>query len=294
MNRGRLVTVLLAAGLAVSSGCGQVRRPTLTERYRGQVYILPGIEGDSRHASRIAKGLRDGGVPAAIEVFDWSTGPGVFFWYIHLADESRNRAQGHRLARAVLRYMKAFPNRPVYLISHSGGIGVLLHALEALPPNRPVEAAILLAAAASPDYDLSRALASTRRGIWNFYSRLDLGFLTLGTAVFGTTDRHHRVAAGAVGFNVPENLSDEDRALYEQKLHQVPYSREMASTGHFGGHLGWASSRFVAHWLAPILLNSDQPGPTGRSREDQTGQPARSPSTTAGATGTDGRTTMHR
>jgi hypothetical protein len=127
--------------------------------------------------------------------------------------------------------------------------------LEALPPTREISAAVLLAPALSPTYDLSRALRRTSAGIWNFYSPYDVGFLQAGTTFFGNIDGEHSSSAGAVAFTPPWGLSVEDRRLYRSKLRQQRYTYAMASSGHTGGHFGWADRQFVEEWLAPLVYS---------------------------------------
>ena len=141
------------------------------------------------------------------------------------------------------RYQDAYPGRPVHLIGHSGGAGIAVWALEALPPGRTVTSALLIAPALSPGYPLGPALARVERAAWNFWSPLDLLFLAAGTLAFGTFDGPHALAAGCVGF----------RGRYGDRLRQACYRPEWAGRFHAGGHLGGANRVFVAETLAPLL-----------------------------------------
>jgi pimeloyl-ACP methyl ester carboxylesterase len=219
---------------------------------RGYTIILPGIEGTSWFNISIARGLIDAGHPAAIEINDWTTGYWPMFVY-HLMAFERNREQARIIAGKIVAYQERYPGRPVTLIGHSGGAAMAVLVLEALPEDKKVTQAVLLAGALSPDYDLSKALAHTERGISNFYSGGDALYLIAGTLALGTIDRKHSISAGAIGFRIPANLSDEDRAWYESMLHQEPYRLEMSRAFHFGGHFGPVNRRFVAEWVAPRL-----------------------------------------
>jgi pimeloyl-ACP methyl ester carboxylesterase len=251
LQTGGLIALLI---LPLAAGCYHNKYDLVTadELKNGLVLILPGVEGPSRFNANIARGLREGGVKSAIQVYDWGTGSALG-WMVHLTALERNRHQARRIARRILAYQSAFPNRPVHLIGHSGGGGIAVLALEYLPPESKVTGALLLAGAVSPDHDLRRALSRTELGIWNYYSKKDIGFLTLGTSIFGSIDRRHGRAAGAVGFKQPPYLSKNDRALYQTKLHQVAYSKRMRKSGHIGSHTGWTSRGFVRSWLAPML-----------------------------------------
>lgn len=247
-----LFALLLLATFNLT-GCSVAGLATADRYAHGLVVVLPGIEGRSIYNVSIARGLAEGNVPNAIEIFDWGTGtPGAFL--VNLTAIERNRRQGQKLAQRIVHYQDAFPHRPVHLIGHSGGAGIVILALDALPNGREVTAAYLLAAAVSPDHDLTPALEHTKLGIWNFYSPRDIGFLAVGTSVFGTIDRAHATAAGAVGFRIPSHLDRAGRDLYDTKLHHTPYNKRMAKAGCDGSHFGWARPPFVRNVLAPMII----------------------------------------
>ncbi len=173
----------------------------------------------------------------------------------NLSALERNRHEANKIASKIVKYQERHPNRPVHIIGHSGGGGVAVLTLEALPADHGITSAILLAPAISPDYDLRRALRRTEEGIWNFYSRYDVGFLRAGTTFMGTIDGQHTSAAGAVGFQMPPGFDGDDRNLYASRLRQQGYSRKMADSGHTGSHTGWAGRQFVSEWLCPIMLS---------------------------------------
>ncbi|MFO0837477.1 MAG: alpha/beta fold hydrolase [Phycisphaerae bacterium] len=249
--------LLSALALTVLGGCyGPARIRSDARIQRGIVYVLPGIEGPSRWNRDIVYGLAEGGVGSAIEVYDWTTGlPGGFVF--NLASYERNLRQAAALARKIVAYRERYPGRPVYLVGHSGGAGIAIMAIEALPPGRQIDMAILLAPALSPEYDLRKALQRTRHGVVNFYSELDLGLLGVGTTIFGSIDREHGASAGAVGFDVPSALKAADRELYDGKLRQVKWSPQMRKMGVSGTHSGWTSRSFVRDYLAPLISESE-------------------------------------
>jgi pimeloyl-ACP methyl ester carboxylesterase len=246
----RFIIALVALPALV--GCRAKDIVTADRLKNGLVVVLPGIEGRSRLNASLVRGLKQGGVPSAIEIYDWGTGSPVGF-IVHLTALERNRREAQRIAKRILSYQSTFPGRPVHLIGHSGGGGITLLTLEYLPRETSISSAILLAGAVSPDYDLRRALDRTDFGLWNFYSERDIAFLTLGTTIFGSVDRSHGRAAGAVGFKEPSSLTRDERKIYAEKLHDVPYSSRMKRSGNRGTHTGWVQERFVAQWLAPIL-----------------------------------------
>jgi len=259
--------LLITAALAIlPAGCPRVPKPTLDQQNVAMVYVLPGIEGRSVFNANIAKGLVMGGFRGAVEIYDWTTRAGPFGWLVHLAYLRRNRTKAIQLARRIAHYEHSHPDRPVFLIAHSGGADVALMAAENLPGDLAVDGIILLAGAVSREHDLTTAMKHTRRGIWNYYSTRDVGFLMIGTTLFGTSDRRFRPSAGALGFKTPPNLSPRAADLYGQKLFQVPYSSDMSETGNYGGHTGWVRPKFVAEYLAPLVC-----APADRDRELPTG-----------------------
>lgn len=267
-----MLTIVAVLAMPLLGGCTPARQITPSRLDRGYTIILPGIEGTSFLNTSVAKGLVDGGWPGAVEVYDWTAGS-VLLFPVNLRAYERNRDKARRIAEKITEYQDKHPGRPVHIIGHSGGGGVAVLAVEALPPGRQITSALLLAPAISPTYDLRRALRHTEYGIWNFYSRHDVGFLKAGTTVLGTIDGQHTSAAGAVGFQMPWGLDEEDRRLYAAKLRQQAYSRKMADSGHTGGHVGWANRRFVAEWLCPIMCSQipDRPALAAESTRNGRG-----------------------
>ena len=112
-----------------------LRAPSRLER--GLVIVLPGIEGESCINHSIARGLADGGVESAIEIFDWTTGFILLFPY-HLRGWRRNISQAERLVQRIVEYRMAHPGCPVHLVGHSGGGAMTILTLERLPPETRV------------------------------------------------------------------------------------------------------------------------------------------------------------
>ncbi len=219
---------------------------------RGLVLVLPGIEGLSFVNQSIARGLADGGVEAAIEIHDWTTGVILLLLY-HLRGWRRNLRQVDRLVRRITEYRQAYPGRPVHLVGHSGGGAMTVLTLERLPPEVNVTGAILLEPSISRRYDLSTALARTSQGIWSFYSWLDFLFEGVATSLAGTTDGKYGPAAGMIGFRPPAGLSESNRGLYQARLHEISFRLNMIADFHFGGHFGPTNRVFVAERIAPLL-----------------------------------------
>ena len=281
-KRDRIVTAAIVAGLALLGGCSTVQsagRPAADSRLadcassrassanstsacgnrnlvfadrldEGYTLVLPGVGGDSAIDHGVVTGLEDADVRSAVELHNWTSGG----WrpVYDLCGLEHNRAEARTIAAKIVLYQEQHPGRPVHLIGYSGGGGVAVLALEALPTDHPVTSAILLGPTVAYDYDLQRALSHTEQGIYNFYSPLDvpvLGALTLG---LGTTEGRHAIAAGAVGFQIPESLGTVEHEAYQRRLVQQQYRLDMLADGHAGGHFGWRSRAFVAKYVGPL------------------------------------------
>jgi len=252
----RLLSSLVCACSAAATGCSLADLNTPERMNRGLVLVLPGIEGPSPANFNIARGLDDGGVDAAIRVIDWGTDiPGGML--VNLTDYARNQRVAEQIRDQILEYGRRHPGRPVHLVGHSGGAGIALLAVERLPKDRPIANVVLLAAAISPRHDLRLALQRVTGGIYNFYSRMDVGLLGAGTGAFGTIDRDYGPAAGSVGFETPVGLYDDERKL-RRKLHEIPWTTDLVVHGHTGGHFGWTVRGVVARHIAPMLLKAPE------------------------------------
>ena len=107
-------------------------------------------------------------------------------------------------------------------MGYSGGAGVAVLTLEALPPNRRVTDAILLAPTLASDYDLRPAISHTTRGIRNFYSPMDVPILMVLSTAVGTTEGQHTPAAGAIGFQTPKAANPKRGATTNRKCRRNP------------------------------------------------------------------------
>jgi pimeloyl-ACP methyl ester carboxylesterase len=178
-------------------------------------------------------------------------GHGFGRWFADLTDVANHQAQSRVVVEIVSGWLLENPSKPVFLVGKSGGTWIVVKALEDLPSGS-VEAVVLLAAAISPDYDLSPALRAVKRELVSFWSPLDVVVLGIGTWIFKTTDRVRSVSAGLVGFRRPKTLDDAGERLYE-RLRQVRWEPKMAKTGYFGGHVGPDSPAFLRRYVVPLL-----------------------------------------
>jgi len=232
---------------------------------QGYTLVLPGVGGDSTLDHGIVLGLKDANVRSAVELHNWTTGSRQPI--DDLRSLEHNRAEAQKIAAKILLYQERYPGRPIHLVGYSGGGGVAVLALEALPPDRKVTSAILLAPTLAFDYDLQRALSRTEQGIRNFYSPLDAPILGLLTLALGTTEGRHTLAAGAVGFQAPQSLDAAQRQAYQARLPQQGYQIDMLWDGHGGGHFGWCNRTFVARHVAPLVDRNPAPSPQVAARD---------------------------
>jgi len=253
----RHLVVATTLGLALAAGCSTDEARFLTPQRlaTGLVIILPGIEGESPLNRDIRRGLQAGGVGCAMPIYKWGRPIPVAGLLINQMDVIGNRLEGRKIAQMVVAYQDNHPGRPVYLIGHSGGGGVAVFAAESLPADRQVDGLILLSASLSNGYNLTKALAHSRGGLVNFYSKADIGFLVIGTTLAGNVDGMRGPAAGAVGFKAPGSQADAARQQAYSKLYQFELSSQMAG-GLLGAHASTTHSEFVARHVAS-WINSD-------------------------------------
>ncbi|NBB96097.1 MAG: hypothetical protein GVY16_10225 [Planctomycetes bacterium] len=244
MRYHHLGILLLAV---VAAGCGRPGTYMGLDRLeRGLVIVLPGIEGRGPLNAAITEGLNEGGVNWGIEVWDWTSPLGELY---NLRATDRNKRKAVDLAYRINRYRTTYPDRPIVLVGQSGGAAIAVWAAEALHREQRVDGAILINATLSPTYNLTPALGNTQRGIVSFHSQRDWVLLGVGTKTFGTMDGKHTAAAGKESFVIPPSMPDAYTRLY-----QIGWTKDMASTGHGGGHFSSAAEGFVARYVAPLVL----------------------------------------
>jgi pimeloyl-ACP methyl ester carboxylesterase len=250
--------LLLVCLLPCLAGCSHfIHARGAERREHGYTLILNGIEGSHVAHVGLVEGLKSGGVQSEIELYDWTTGNPALMLF-HLRSERRHEKQAAAIAQKIIAYQDQYPGRPVNLIGHSGGGGMTLLTLEALPPDRRIQSAILLESAISPTYDLRKVFPKVARGIWNYSSSIaDSALLVAGTTLAGTIDGKHTVSAGAIGFDLPADATDDDRRLYETKLFERPHDFHMLLNGNPGEHYGCMNPLFVSRELAPIITPSE-------------------------------------
>lgn len=229
--------------LGFLGGCTQSQQAALDALPHGCIIFLPGIEGTGWELQSTVAGLRDAGLDHAVEIILWGTRP--LGSIKNLVDLSANRAEAEEIADRIVELRRTNPRAPITLVAYSGGAGVALLAVEALPDDVQVDRLVLVAAAVSPTYDLSRAHRHCRDGIVSIYSEKDWFILGVGTSLLGTIDRAFTPAAGKVGFQ-----NGDGSLRIEIGLTQIAWCDEWVSLGHEGGHLGCYSRPWARKILA--------------------------------------------
>jgi len=240
-------------GLATLAGCFRPEPPSPAELDRGLVVMLPGVEGGAWQLEGPIRGLRTAGLNRAIEVIEWGRRPLASL--DNLTNLPANLQRAQRIAGRIGEYQQQYPGRPVTLLGYSGGGGVAVLAAEALPAEPQLDRVVLIAAAISPDHDLSETFRRSRRGVVSFYSERDVVMLGLGTCLFGTIDRQYTSSAGRIGFR-----DDSGGLLTIDGPEQIAWRPDWWRLGHDGTHVGWLS----AEWSREVLAGYIDPRLTKR------------------------------
>jgi len=212
---------------------------------------LPGIGGTMRIDRSMTSGLLEG-VDADLEIYDWTCndrGLDALLAY------KRNHQQALVVAQKLEHQFREHPQTPILLTAHSGGTGIAVWALEALPADVKVDTVVLLASALSPQYNLTAALKHVSRNLYNLSSQGDSTVLGLGTQMFGTIDGIKTEAAGKIGFIVPQTAP---RDLYT-KLVEIPYREQWIELNNNGTHIGPMTKLFARTILSALLLHHPLP-----------------------------------
>ncbi len=133
----------------------------------------------------------------------------------------------------------------------SGGAAITAFTAELIPPDDPLAGVVLLATPLSPRYDMAAALAGCGGRLANYHTRSDWWLLLL-TTLFRNFDGPRGATAGHVGFQLPAEASERQRAWFA-RMAQLDWESEMVAVGNGGGHFGWTSRRWVAHDVAPVI-----------------------------------------
>ena len=240
-----LIAIMLGAGCAARP---QMPRPPSAAPFGRHVNLIyvPGIGGFGHDDHIWLNGLKVGGYSGKTEVWNWTgrLAPISALWA-----HARQRAQARLIADRVRKLRSESPATQLVLVGHSAGAGLVIMALEDLPPDSQVDEVVLLAPALSRNYDLTRALRHVHGHADVFYSERDTLVLAVGTFLFGTVDGVHGEAAGHCGFAKPRGASDGAYA----KLTVHPFSNDRWLYGDDGGHAGILAPGVASAIVAPLL-----------------------------------------
>jgi pimeloyl-ACP methyl ester carboxylesterase len=247
--------------LSAACGCGSNPNKIFMSQDRlnsGLVMILPGIEGESSLNQDIRRGLMNGGCPYAMTIYHWGRPVPLAGPLLNQVDILGNRIEGKEIANRIVTYRKNYPDRPVYVIGHSGGGGIAVFAAEAMPKDVSLDGVVLLSASVSSAYDLTHALGHCRQGILNIYAPSDVGLLIIGTTLAGNMDGIRGPAAGAIGFDRPNSRASSQKAVAYQKLFQM----ELTTDEEDGSvHNSTTRHKFITHYVLPWLTATTWPPP---------------------------------
>jgi len=227
----------------------QPPEPTPQQEQRGLLWLISGVGAGDWPLKWAYAAFRDAGVSGAIRIFRWQR-PGC--GPLNVVFHRDNRRRAARLAEEIVQRARLNPAAAVDLVGYSGGGGLALFALEALPDDVRVRNVVLCQPAVSPTYDLTTALKRVRGQTICYRAPGDWLILGLGTLLFGTLDRRHCIAAGNVGFRLERAIADPTLcARFRQRAWRLEALR---GGGHWGGHLGTLGYRWNRRYVAPYLL----------------------------------------
>lgn len=254
MSRSSVILLCLATVAAgASSGCATVRHdltlPDPPPSTQGIVFSIDGAGNWQASSIALRQVVEEEKIPLHVEIFEWCHGHNRIL--LDHWDSKNASAQGCRLAQIVLAFQQTHPGMPVFILSHSAGVNVLLATADHLPADS-VENMVILAPSVAANHDLRPCLRASRRGIDVFYSHADRPILKYAVTALGCSDLCWSCsAAGLVGFR-PVGNAPEDLALYS-KLRQYPWHPGLSFTGNCGGHYGSYQPDFLRNFVLPLL-----------------------------------------
>ncbi|MCJ7543550.1 MAG: lysophospholipase [Phycisphaerae bacterium] len=255
-----LFVLLPAWVLVAAAGCADGNKPFMTadRMNRGLMVILPGIEGESGLNHDIRRGLINGGLMCAMPIQSWGRPVPLAGPLLNQMDIIGNRIAAAGIADMIADYQTQYPDRPVYVVGHSGGGGIAVFVAEALPKDVMIDGLVLLSASMSSAYDITKALGHCRKGVLNIYSKADVGLLIVGTVLAGNVDGIRGPATGAIGFDRPSSRSSAERVQAYQKLFQLELT---SAHGSDDAHGSTTRRGFVSRYVAPWLTATSWPPP---------------------------------
>jgi pimeloyl-ACP methyl ester carboxylesterase len=245
------------------AGCSDASYVAADRQDKGLVVILPGIEGPSAANWAIREGLDDGGLPYALEIYDWRAG---HFGASYAFDEAASRQRAAEIAAHIGEYRRAHAGSPVFVVGHSGGGAIAAFVAEAVDEKAPLDGVVLLRPALSPEYDLTRAIRGAGGHFAAANSATDVLLRSL-TTVGQNFDGVKGATAGQDGFRLPGDASQDRRAAF-QDLRQIRWDLSMLKDADWGGHFGCTSPPWVASTIAPLIKGWDSKRTSSGARKE--------------------------
>ena len=243
MRRSALAPVLATYLLLASCWLEAPPKPAPNELNTGLIIMYPGISSAPTDMINWYTALRRAGIKQAIQVKPY--GPTMDLLG-NLMCYERNRNWSKEEARRIVRYMDAYPGRPVTLIGYSGGGAIAPMVAEYMPEGYLFDRILLFSSGLSPAYDLTPALERTKNGIVHFWSSVDF-VGPLITIPLGTMDRQWESPAAAVGFE-----------MRDERLIQFAWTPDMVEYNNKGDHTDYLwNEPWVEEFVAPWITRDD-------------------------------------
>lgn len=206
---------------------------------QGWVLILPGIMNVKFHLAWFRRMVTRAHPSYRAEIRRWGW---PFGWIANLRAYARNKQAADMIARDVAAYRRNHPEAPIHLVGYSGGGGLAVMVVDALPDGGSINRLLLVAPAISPQYPLTqRILPKVTDFVVNYASRRDRQ-IAQGTKIFGTMDGVKQSGAGALGF-----------AEQHPRLIEVHWHKGMRRELHLGDHAAYLSPFWQRRYLLPAL-----------------------------------------
>jgi hypothetical protein len=211
------------------------------------IFAINGSGGGTEFSDNLGEAIRECRTRMCVRTFHWG--------HDDVIEDHSNVQEHFRRACCLAAMVKAqrhtSPGTPIVLMGHSAGTHIVLLAAGMLPPDT-VDGILLFAPSVGRTYDVRPALRASRGGINAYYSAED-GALDLVESVLGVTADGQRDVrpAGMVGFCRPP--SDGPGTELYGKLRQYAWTPALENVGHFGGHSGWISIRYLRSCIVPMF-----------------------------------------
>lgn len=246
MNRnGSFRSLCVLFSCLLFAGCEAIdvwTAPTPTpEQYdKGLIVFYPGSAGLNIEAIGFYYAFREAGIDLAFEETLWTGYLETIVSPEGVQDRitERCKAEANRIAE----YIRAYPNRPVTLISYSGGAIAVIRVAENMPPDVKLDRLITMSPGIWKGIDLTGALDNTTQGMINYWSPIEYGPI-LVSRIFGLADSSRLDPACSFGFD-----------QVDPRLTQVAWSEELSEFDNRGEHLDFLINipwlkKFVAPWI---------------------------------------------